>query len=169
MNIFRVLIICLATSGASISQAQEVKKMSSERFIDAEPPYWQVTINCGDGNDTKVIKRPIDLQEWCSSEQENLCDTSKESLSDKLCNSATSTSVNKVAITEKPTSKGSNIKHDMTQTTPSSAAKKQAREALLFEQLKIEEQRILIAQKKLELRSKEIALQKRQLNTKLNN
>ena len=66
------------------------------------------------------------------------------------------------ATAEKKTS--SNIKADLNNSNE--LAPKAARDELLFEQVQIEEQRILVEQKKLELRRQELDLQKRQLETK---
>lgn len=68
-----------------------------------------------------------------------------------------------------PEDNKTNVKKDVankTQTAKVAAVEKTSasREELLLEQVQIEEQRILVGQKKLELRRKELAIQKRQLN-----
>lgn len=181
MNTLRISIVsivaCIASVGISNVNAASVAKMSLEKFVDVASPYWQVDVTCSDGGDLRAMHRPIESEAWCAADAKELCDNNKYTLSTKLCDDSLADNTVLASNTGKTqAATKSNLGSESTVATPDSslgktankpnvsAAKKTTREALLSEQVQIEEQRILIGQKKLELRRQELALQKRQLN-----
>lgn len=181
MNILRTsficMIACIATAGISDVNAASVAKMSLEKFVDVASPYWHVDVTCSDRSDLRAMHRPIENEAWCAADAKELCDNNKYTLSTKLCddslanNTVLASNAGKTQAAIKPDLDSDSIVKisdsplSKTANKPNvSVAKKVTREDLLNEQVQIEEQRILIGQKKLELRRQELALQKRQLN-----
>lgn len=183
MNNIRVLLLCLTIASFSSANAANVADMSLEKFIDVATPFWQVEVSCTNSKLKPIMTRPIESDVWCSLDVADLCDKNKYSLSRKLCddsftqqvgsNGASSAkALESTTISESPESSNitsskpkSNQAKTIASNKKSTTAAKATREDLLFEQVQIEEQRILVDEKKLELRLKALDLQKNQLET----
>jgi hypothetical protein len=166
------IVALFAAAGITGANAASVAKMSLEKFVDVAPPYWQVDVTCGDSNAVRAMHRPIEDEAWCAADAKELCDINKYSLSRKLCDDSLTnvklitTDASKTQATIKSQTDSNNAPKASGSSLAKTASKKITREALLNEQVQIEEQRILIGQKKLELRRQELTLQKSQLDNK---
>jgi hypothetical protein len=175
------------------SFAAPVKSISLEVFKDGQQRFWGVSVACDGINQPRTMFRPVDKDQWCSSEIASLCDKNKFSLSRQMCADDFSQQLTNfrsgqavtfvktdpvevkpvdkvVAEVIEPTAATVEPKATVAATDlnvkalATSLSKVASKESLLNEQMQIEEQRILIEQKRLELRRKQIELQKRQLN-----
>jgi hypothetical protein len=172
--------------------AAPVDSMSLEVFKDGPQRFWEVSVVCEGQIHPRLMLRPVDKDQWCSSEIGSLCDENKFSLSRQLC----SDNFNQQLVNHKEGRPVLTVKADPIDinpdigdnvdtkqleplaTTPTTNSPVNAgtppststiapiqvvsKENLLKEQMQIEEQRILIEQKRLELRRKQLELQKRQ-------
>ncbi len=174
--------------------AAPVDSMSLEIFKDGPQRFWEVSVKCEGQTQPRVMLRPVDNDQWCSSEIGSLCDKNKFSLSRQLCSdnfsqqvanfkdgkpvsivSAENVNIAPIVDAEvEPEPLQNEVTNDVTKapinietqvSTPSRVPNQLvSKENLLKEQMQIEEQRILIEQKRLELRRKQLELQKRQLS-----
>jgi len=157
----------------SMAFAAPVESTSLEVFKDTETPYWEVSVNCSGLDTPRTMTKGIEAKEWCSSEVISLCNENKFLLSQQLCDNDVSqhvsSSTSDVALetqqeneldlvsasVNKESAKAVKVDTKNTNTT-----QKIDRDSLIREQIQIEEQRILIEQKRLELRRLELALEK---------
>lgn len=193
MKIHFKLILALLPAMLSFpttTLAAPVDSMSLEIFKDGPQRFWEVSVKCEGQTQPRVMLRPVDNDQWCSSEIGSLCDKNKFSLSRQLCSDnfsqqvanfkdgkpvsiVSAEDVNIAPIVDAEV-EPEPLQNDVTKapinietqvSTPSRVPNQLvSKENLLKEQMQIEEQRILIEQKRLELRRKQLELQKRQLS-----
>ena len=161
----------------SMAFAAPVESTSLEVFKDTETPYWEVSVNCSGLDTPRTMTKGIEAKEWCSSEVISLCNENKFLLSQQLCDNDASqhvsSSTSDVALDEPLETQQENeldlvsasvnkesAKAVKVDTKNTNTTQKIDRDSLIREQIQIEEQRILIEQKRLELRRLELALEK---------
>ena len=170
------IISSLALGMLLISWASnaEVSSMSLESFNGSgDVKYWEVSVQCvGDARE-QLMRRVVGKgNPWCSSENTDLCNESKFALSEAICGANTAVAILKEESQvldsasdvvqsgqgdeSELAAQASQIALDMTLDP----AKEARRTALLREQVQIEEQRILIEQKRLELMQTELKLKR---------
>jgi len=190
----KLISTTLSTSVFFISNAiiaAPVNSTSLEIFKDAESPFWEVSVNCENAQNPRIITKDIQEDQWCSSDISTLCDSNKFLLSQKLC----SDNFDQIAKAVKDGKPLEELRLENEAPKPPASSEKQVssisnenvnnkkssskvvkkvepasprsviRENLIKEQIQIEEQRILIQQKRLELQRLELSLQKRQLDS----
>lgn len=150
-----VITACLVAPTASMA---EVKSMSLGKFKDVDGRrYWEVAVTCKGEPNEKLIRRSIGQRTpWCSVDDASLCDRTKSNLSKKICTSNTIAEATPAAASTSPAEEIEPAE----QSTALSATDEARKTELLREQVQIEEQRILIEQKRLELIQDELALKK---------
>jgi hypothetical protein len=79
------LILTAIIAFQSTSFAAPVKSMSLEVFKDGQQRFWEVSVVCQGITQPRVMLRPVDKDQWCSSEIGTLCDKNKFSLSRQIC------------------------------------------------------------------------------------
>ncbi|MBL4671159.1 MAG: hypothetical protein JKX81_02775 [Arenicella sp.] len=88
MNISSKLILVLLTpiwSFPAATFAASVDSMSLDVFKDGPQRVWEVSVKCVGLTQPRVMHRPLDSDQWCSSDIGSLCDKNKFSLSRQLC------------------------------------------------------------------------------------
>jgi hypothetical protein len=79
------LALSAIVSFQSATFAAPVKTMSLEVFKDGPQRFWEVSVVCQGVTQPRVMLRPVDKDQWCSSEIGTLCDKNKFSLSRQIC------------------------------------------------------------------------------------
>lgn len=186
MNRFiQILLVLVASCSTSNAEAAAVESMSLETFKDGPQRFWEVAVSCEGASQVRLMRRPVDGDQWCSGSLPTLCDQNKFSLSRQLCNyeqvakpqdkARTPDLGNETDLStlqarqSAPGSKGNKgtippiTQPTATPTLELAPSQAVNREELRKEQMQIEEQRILIDQKRLEIRRRELQLQRIQL------
>jgi len=163
-----------ATIVPNLTSAAAVKSMSLEVFNDGATRFWEVSVSCEAVSQPRSMRRPINDEQWCSSDVKNLCHKNKFSLSRELCSDGFNQQIANLQSVKTQAPSQTKVETAPTPETAVVAPKASkatqvssqvvSRESLRKEQIQIEEQRILIRQKRLELRRRELSLQKRQLS-----
>lgn len=179
---FKRLFVLLSFVGAafSFSAIAEVRSMSIERTkVVGGESLNQVSVRCGNDSNPRFMVRPSEqLAQWCSVEVKGLCNKSKYRLATALCKynskgfrslaAKSQTTKSQTAKPQKSTSGTAAVKE---QPQQESIEKPKADKAqgladiiadLHRELILIEEQRIQIEQRRLELVNLEIQLKKGQ-------
>ncbi|WP_147251052.1 hypothetical protein [Arenicella xantha] len=177
MSMTAVLAL-VASNGANAA----VDSMSLESFIEADAPYWEVSVVCENVDTPKLMRKPIAGNQWCSVESPSMCDENKYSISRQMCDDSSASAVADEAenssaaaapkATEQVSSEPAPAPVAADTTAPVEQSPKESvstepptRAELMREQLQIEEQRILIEQKRLELQGLELELKKQNMGT----
>lgn len=78
--------VVLAVSAASFSASAQVTNLTPERFQQyGSDAYWEVEVSCEGYSETVLIRQQVGGANWCMPSRDNYCDTTKVSLSEKVC------------------------------------------------------------------------------------
>lgn len=152
----------------------EVSSMSLESFNGSgDVKYWEVSVQCAGDPQERLMRRVVGKgNPWCSSDNTDLCNESKFALSGAICGANTAVAVLKEEtqvldsaddVVQSAQGDESELAAQASQIALDMAldpTKEARRTALLREQVQIEEQRILIEQKRLELMQTELKLKR---------
>lgn len=168
-RLIQILLVFIASCCASLVEAAPVESMSLETFKDGPQRFWEVSVRCEAESQVRLMRRPVDEDQWCSSALATLCDKNKFSLSRQLCSDSYNAQIAKpqdnlrtsdLSTEDKMLAATQTMTPPTSELAPSMAA---SREDLRKEQMQIEEQRILIDLKRLEIRRRELQLLRIQL------
>lgn len=84
-RLISIVTLSLLLGFSNATFAVPVKSLSLEVFKDGQQRFWEVSVNCESLTQPRVMLRPVDKDQWCSSEIATLCNKNKFSLSRQLC------------------------------------------------------------------------------------
>jgi len=165
-------ILCIAAFAAALAPSlasSEVEFMSRKYFQNVDGQrYWEVKVTCKGDTTEKLMKRIIGGDEkWCSVDDSSMCNESTFTLSELMCGATESEIAAKAATLDTaPAAEPEAVPENQAQAEAESAEQNNAdlRNALVLEQVEIEEKRIQIEQKRLELAQRELELKKQLSN-----
>ena len=167
-------ILCIAALTAALAPSlavSEVEFMSRKYFQNVDGNrYWEVKLTCEGETTEKLMKRVVgENNDWCSVDTPSLCNESTFVLSELICGATENEIAAKVALLDKPPATEpeavqENQSGAEAQTNTMEQSKADLRNALVLEQVEIEEKRIQIEQRRLELAQRELELKKQLAN-----
>lgn len=138
-----------------------VQKISLERvFVGENIRIHEVAVRCRIQKKERVMRKQVSSNgPWCSTDIPSLCSNSKVSAARELCK--LNASEFEAIASGKAEAPSSLAEKSDSKVEAASEPKADSRKDLLAEQMLIEEQRIEIAQKRIELTRREVGLKKK--------
>jgi len=151
---------CLTVTSSTVVWADTVKSVSVTRTIEGPPQVWEASVRCNRYKKPIVMRKKAKNDKWCSLDVPSECHKKKLSLSRRFCADK--------FISQLQNSNGSDLSEQTNATEiatavqPKTAEIADSKAILLQEQNQINEQLLIIRNKREELRKRADELKKSQ-------